>query len=253
MYSQSVPADVGYCLVEPDGGFAFQPPRPVIAGRDRPLGARAIQNCPAVNAMERQLVEMPSPVGITLALGEEEGEPALEVRAQGTFVAPERIAEMIWLEPAERWRQPERPVLQLRLPFFFVTDEPCVLNQLPPFLAPAMRRWPGMMVPGRFPLTAWPQTLSWAFEWDRPDEELTLKQGEPLCYFLFEFNHAAKRPNLVEAALTRELAEYRAGMQEIHHVTPEIEEVWEQAKTRRPARLLVPLAEAEAGTEATGG
>jgi len=245
MYRDTIRCDIGYCLVEPEGGFAFQPPRTVFCERSRPLGARAIQNCPAVNAIERQLVEMPSPIGITLSLGDADGEPEIEVQPQGTFVQPEKIAEMIWLEPAERWRHPRRPVLQLQLPFFFVTDEPCMMDQLPPFLAPAMRRWPGMMVAGRFPLTVWPQTLTWAFEWDRPDEPLTLKQGEPLCYVMFEFDDTAKRPRLVEAALTPELDEFRRGMQGIHHLTPRIEEVWEMARARRPERLLVPLAEEE--------
>ncbi len=101
------------------------------------------------------------------------------------------------------------------------------------------------MVAGRFPLTVWPQNLTWAFEWDRPAEELAIRQGEPLCSFLFEFNHPDKRPRLVEAALTPELDEYRQGMQGIHHMTPKIEEVWEMAKARRPERLLVPLTEAE--------
>ena len=76
-------------------------------------------------------------------------------------------------------------------------------------------------------------------------EELIIRQGEPLCYVLFEFNHPSKRPRLVEAALTPELAEYRQGMQGINHLTPNVEEVWEMAKTRRPERLLVPLEEAE--------
>ena len=243
MYGETTQIDVGYCLTDPKAGFAFAPPHTVFSTRERPLGTRAIQNCPAVNAIERHLVEIPSPVGIRLTLEEEDGEPALGVIEQGTFVEPDHIAEMVTLEPRERWRHPKRPVLQLKLPFFFVTDAPCMLNLLPPFLAPGMRRWPGMMVAGRFPLTVWPQTLTWAFEWDRPDQELSLKQGEPLAHAMFEFNKPDARPNLIEAALTPELAEYRAGMQNVHLVTPEIEEVWRLAAARRPERLLVPVAE----------
>lgn len=248
MYGETAQIDVGYCLCDPAAGFAFEPPRSVFSTRDRPLGTRAIQNCPAVNAIERHLVEIPSPIGIRLTLEEEaDGSPALGVIGQGTFVEPQHIGTMIALEPPERWRHPRRPVLQLTLPYFFVTDAPCMLNWLPPFHGPALRRWPGVAVAARFPLTIWPQTLVWAFEWDRPDQELSLKQGEPLALALFEFNHPDARPNLVEAALTPELAEYRRGMQDIHHLTPEIEEVWRRAGARRPARLLVPLAEAEHG------
>lgn len=247
MYTDTVYYDVGYCLTEADGGFAFRPPHTVFSTRDRPLGTRSVQSCPAVNALERHLVEIPSPVGIRLVLEEEDGAPALGVIEQGTFVEPEKIGDILTLEPPERWRHPKRPVLQLRLPFFFVTDAPCILNLVPPFLAPGMRRWPGMAISGRFPLTIWPQTLNWAFEWDRPDGELSLKQGEPLAYGLFEFNRPDARPRLVEAALTPELAEYRAGMQDIHHFTPQIESVFQAAEARRPARLLVPLDESADG------
>lgn len=246
MFANSQPCDIGYCLADPAGGFAFQPPRTVFSERSKPLGMRSVQNCPAVNALERQLVEMPSPIGIRLTLEEENGEPTLNVIPQGTFAQPEAIGDMLSMEPPSRCRHPKKPVIRIELPIFFVTDEPCLVSQLPPFLGPSMRRWPGTMIAGRFPAMLWPRTLFWAFEWDRPTAELSIRQGEPLCYFFFEFNDPDKRPNLVEAMLTDELAEYRAGMEGVHHLTPEIEEVMELAKTRRPERLLVPLAETEA-------
>ena len=246
MFQNTQPVDIGYCLADPSGGFAFQPPRTVFSERDRPLATRAVQNCPAVNALERQLVEMPSPIGIRMTLQSQTGQLSLNVNPQGTFAQPEALNEMVSMEPPERWRHPKKPVVQIRLPIFLVTDEACYMSQLPPFLSPHMRRWPGTMVAGRFPVDLWPQNLAWSFEWDRPDEELAIRQGEPLCYFMFEFNAPDKRPNLVEAALTPELDEYRRGMVGIHHLTPDIESVMETARSRRPARLMVPLAEAEA-------
>lgn len=246
MFQNTKPVDIGYCLAEQSGGFAFQPPRSVFSERDRPLATRAVQNCPAVNALERQLIEMPSPIGIRITLESRNGQLSLNVNPKGTFVQPEEIEKLVVVEPPDRWRHPKKPVIQIRLPFFFVTDEACQMSQLPPFLGAHMRRWPGTMVAGRFPVSLWPQNLTWAFEWDRPDEELAIRQGEPLCYFLFEFNDPDKRPNLVEAALTPELDEYRRGMDGIHHLTPDIEGVMEMAASRRPARLMVPLEEAEA-------
>ncbi|MGF1446494.1 MAG: hypothetical protein ACFBRM_09875 [Pikeienuella sp.] len=238
MYGEITYCDIGYCLVEEEAGFAFQPPRTIFSTREKPLGTRAIQNCPAVNALERQMVEIPSPVTLRLGLEDEADGPALAVIEQGTFVQAEKISDWVSLEPPSRWRHPKRPVLQLALPFFFVTDEPCLISILPPFLAAPMRRWPGMMVAGRWPLWIWPQRLTWAFEWDRPGEELALRQGEPLAYALFEFNHPQKRPRLVEAELTPELAEYRAGMDGVRHITGDIEAVWDGALSRRPRQLL---------------
>ena len=93
MYSNISYCDVGYCLADPSGGFAFKPPRTVFSERDKPLGMRAIQNCPAVNSIERQLVEIPSPIGIRLTLGDDGTGPSLEVISTGTLVQPEQIGE----------------------------------------------------------------------------------------------------------------------------------------------------------------
>ncbi|MDT8343780.1 MAG: hypothetical protein RQ752_05055 [Thermohalobaculum sp.] len=245
MYSPTIHCPIGYCLTDPQGGFAFPAPRTVFSTRDRPLGMRAIQNCPAVNNIERQLVELPSPYGLRLRMARgPQGGYGIQIVEQGTFVQPDKLSDILAVEPPARWRHPKKPVIQLRLPYFFVTDEPCMLAQMPPFLGPAMRRWPGTMVAGRWPLALWPQNLTWALEWDDPTQELAIKQGEPLCLFFFEFNNPDKRPEMVEAQLTPELEEYRLGMQGLHHITDKIEEVWEMARARRPARLLVPIDEA---------
>jgi hypothetical protein len=60
---------------------------------------------------------------------------------------------------------------------------------------------------------------------------------------MFEFDNPNKRPKLIEAALTDELAEYRAGMDGVHHLTDQIEELWRKARARRPAKLMVPMSE----------
>ncbi|MEM6906632.1 MAG: hypothetical protein AAF568_12115, partial [Pseudomonadota bacterium] len=82
--------------------------------------------------------------------------------------------------------------------------------------------------------------------WDRPGEELLIRQGEPIAYAMGEFGDPNKRPRLVEAALTPELDEWRRGMDGLHHFVPDIEEIWRNCAPRRPARLLVPLEEADA-------
>ena len=241
MYAKPEHVDIGYCLADPGAGFAFQPPRTVMAGRTKPLGARAVQNCPAVNGLERQLVEIPSPIALRMALLSRNGELQLKINPAGTFAKPEILNRMLSVEPPQRWRDARKPVVQLKLPFFFVTDEPCMATILPPFLAPHMRRWPGTMVAARYPVTVWPQSFAWALEWDALKDELVIRQGEALAYAMFEFDAPNKRPRLVEAELTDELAEHRAGMDGVHHLTDRIEEVWERAAARRPARLLRPL------------
>lgn len=87
------------------------------------------------------------------------------------------------------------------------------------------------------------KTAQRAIEWDNFDEDLIIRQGEPLVYAMFEFDNPNKRPKLVEAILTDELAEYRAGMDGVHHLTDQIEELWQTAHDRRPSKLLTTASE----------
>lgn len=245
MYGKPIQCDVGYCLVDPEAGFAFEPPRTVLAGRAAPLGARAVQNCPAVNGLERQLIEIPSPIGLRMSLKVQNGELGMAINPKGTMTDPEALGKILSVEQQQHWRDPKKPILSLKLPWFFVADEPCMVSMLPPFLAPEMRRWPGTMVVGRYPMTDWPKSLIWSIEWEDFNAELILRQGEPLAYASFEFDDPNKRPKLVEAAMTEPLAEYRAGMDGVHHLTDQIEELWSNARQRRPERLMVPVSETD--------
>ncbi|HET7410907.1 MAG TPA: hypothetical protein VFJ13_11985, partial [Paracoccaceae bacterium] len=124
MYAKPEYAEIGFCLADPGAGFAFQPPRTVLSGRAGPLGARAVQNCPAVNSLERQLIEIPSPIALRMSLLSRGGELQLKINPAGTFAGPEVLNRLLSVERPERWRDPKKPILQLKLPFFFVTDEP---------------------------------------------------------------------------------------------------------------------------------
>ena len=244
MYAKAIHVDIGYCLTEETAGFAFEPPRAVIDGRTKPMGMRAIQNCPAVNSIERQLVEIYAPIGLRLGLATQGGQLGLKINPQGTFAKQEILQKMLVVEPPERWRDKKKPVLQINLPFFFVTDEPCWCAILPPFLSPNMRRWPGTMVAGRYPVSDWPQDLQWGIEWDALEDELVIRQGDVLAYAMFQFDHPDKRPRMVEAEMTDDLTEFRAGMDGVSQISPEIEEIWARARERRPAQLLHTMGDA---------
>ena len=42
MFTNTQPCDIGHCLADPSGGFAFQPPRTVSSARDRPRPLNAV-------------------------------------------------------------------------------------------------------------------------------------------------------------------------------------------------------------------
>jgi hypothetical protein len=98
MYAEAEHCEIGYCLAEDQGGFAFQPPRRVIEGRSKSLGLRAIQNCPAVNTIERQLVEIPSPIALRISLSIKDGKLDMKVNQTGTFATPEILNSLLTAE-----------------------------------------------------------------------------------------------------------------------------------------------------------
>jgi len=241
MFETTPRIPVGWCCDREEAAFAFEPPRTVFSRRERPLSTRSIQNCPAVNDLERHLIEIPSPIGLRLRAVDEGETPEIFVVPQGTTVEENAIGDFLTIEPPDRWRDPRKPVLQVRLPFFLVTDESCWATQMPPFFEPAMRRWPGTMTAGRIPLHIWPRSLQWPFEWDDFSQDLVIKPGEPLCYLQCAFSNPGARPELVEAKLTPELRDYRAAMDQVGEITDDIEGVWAAAESRRPANLLTPV------------
>ena len=103
---------------------------------------------------------------------------------------------------------PGRPILQMRLPYIFIADEPTYMSQLPPFQHLRKTPLPGLMIPGRFPINVWPRTLTWAFEWHDISAPLELRRGDPLFYVLFEVLPQSRAIQLVEAERTPELEAY---------------------------------------------
>ena len=169
------------------------------------------------------------------------GEPAV-VNADGPMSALRdgALADLIVLHPHDEWRSPDRPLLQMRLPYVFISDEPVYMSQLPPFQHMRETPLPGLMIPGRFPINIWPRTLTWAFEWHDINAALSLRRGDPLFYVLFEVFPQSRAVQLIEAERTPELQAY---LQEISGVVNYVNQtfsLFKSAEKLRPAQLVQP-------------
>ena len=110
------------------------------------------------------------------------------------------LDHLVIMSAEAEWRSPGKPVLQIRLPYIFLADEPVYMAQVPPYLHRPANPLPGTMIGGRFPINVWPRTLSWAFEWHDPDQPLILIRGDPLFYLQFESGRPSAPIQMVEAA-----------------------------------------------------
>lgn len=232
-------AEIGWLIDASTPSFIWDEPRPLPRGQptEHPKG---VNRCPAIVDGEARTWEVAAPVDMHLRLGKnDKGEPSL-VNVAGTqsTVAAGKLQQMITLMPQSRWRDPRRPVLQVSAPYRFICDEPCWLNQLPPYYHYKAPAWPGLLIGGRFPIHNWPRSLMWAFEWWDTARDLIVKRGEPWFYLRFETQDPARPQRLVEAEMTAELRDFCRGLDGITNYVNQTFQVMETAARRRPAVLL---------------
>jgi hypothetical protein len=141
--------------------------------------------------------------------------------------------------PQKFWRTRSRPVVQISIPFYFVCDEVCYLNQLPPFLSEThQKNFPGIFISGRFPTHIWPRSLNFAFEWQDAKRDLILTRGEPISYLMFETLRPFAPINLVEAVETDELRDYRALFEDLPNFTSQTFSFMSAIEAKHPSALL---------------
>lgn len=232
---------VGWGLDLEHSSVVFQSPKSLLKYREKSLSNRAIQACPAVNELERDFFVIECPFDIRLRCSNDENSYNLHMVEMGTRLDEDLIKEYLVLMDPKTWRKKDTPVIQLKIPYFFIADEPCYLSQLPPFMSKNSFSWPGTLVSGRFPTDLWPRVLNWAFEWTDLENDLILKRGEHLCYLNFETSHAISKIDLVPIEKTPELIKYRNEISATPKFVSNTFSLFQTALERRPKKLLKEL------------
>lgn len=235
--------DVGWVLDTNQAQFIWEAPRRL--SRDNPTAshAKSVVFCPAVQDHEARIFEVPCPIDVRLKFsmnGGPNGSPAL-INANGdqSTVRPKTLGQMMSVIGRKEWRHPDRPILQIVTPYFFVSDEPVYMTQMPPFAHYRANPLPGVLIGGRMPIHIWPRVMMWAFEWYEPTKELELKRGEPWFYVRFETHDPSRPVRLFEAEMTPKLKEYTQGTAGVANYVNRTFSLFNTAKQRRPEKLLV--------------
>lgn len=238
----SGPVQVGWLFAERRSAMIYAAPRRVRGDGEPRRHAKSAAACPAILNLESRLFEVTCPFDLALDYCETEfGEPAVRESSGPMATLREGALDtLVAMSPREEWRHPDRPVLQLLLPYVFLADEPVHMAQLPPFLHWPEEPPPGLMLAGRFPINVWPRTLTWAFEWRDPSRQLRLRRGEPLFYLQFETAPQSRPVQLVEAEMTAELSGYLEQIAGVVNYVGRTFSLFREAEARRPARLLEP-------------
>lgn len=236
------PVTIGWLREPEKGGVLYDPPERVIFRQANKTHAKSASRCPAVINMESRFFMVRCPFDLHIGFGrDKDGRAVLINRAgPGGGVRTAKLNEVLVLVNEVEWRYPDRPTVQLKLPYIFICDEPVYVTQLDAFAHYRKEPLPGTIFGGRFPVNLWPRPLMWAMEWHDTSKDLILKRGDPLFYVLFECDSPDRAVTLVEAERTPELMRY------IDHVSGAVNYVnqtfslFKAAEAARPARLLTP-------------
>ena len=69
------------------------------------------------------------------------------------------LNKKLHLTAEQEWRYPDRPTVQVSLPYTFIADEPVYMTQLSAFMDYSKVQLPGTIFGGRFVINNWPRPL----------------------------------------------------------------------------------------------
>ena len=240
----SGPITVGWFLAKDKGAVLYDPPERLMVRQTSKTHAKSASRCPAVIQMESRYFMVKCPFDLHIGFGRDaKGKAHLINRAgAASTIRANKISEVLVLVNEAEWRFPDRPTVQLMLPYCFIADETVYLTQLGTFAHYRPDPLPGTIFGGRFPLNLWPRPLMWAFEWHDPTKDLILRRGEPLFYCQFEANRPDRPVQLVEAERTAALEAYMEKISGAVNYVNQTFSLFKAAEAMRPEKLLTPKA-----------
>lgn len=239
---RSGPVRIGWLLNQKSAGIVFLPPERVRSVEMSKTHAKSASRCPAVINLESRYFVIRCPFDLHLRFARDnDRRPVLRnMLGEQSPIRPRKLNEHLHVTAEQEWRYPDRPTIQLSLPYIFVADEPVYLSQVAPFMHYRREPLPGTIFGGRFPVNVWPRPLMWAFEWHEPDKDIKLSRGEPLFYVLFETEPQDRAVQVVEAERTVELDQYLELVAGTVNYVNQTFSLFKEAEARRPARLVTP-------------
>jgi hypothetical protein len=239
---RSGPVVVGWLRDIAKGGVLYDPPERVTFRDGNRSHAKSAARCPAVINLESRFFMLRCPFDLNIGfVRDKDGRAALVNRAgAASSIRTNKLNDVISLVSEPEWRYPDRPTVQLKLPYVFVADEPVYMTQLDAFAHYRRVPLPGTIFGGRFPISVWPRPLMWAFEWHEPAKDLVIKRGDPLFYVQFEADGPERPVQVIEAERTPELSAYLEHISGAVNYVNQTFSLFKAAEEARPTRLVTP-------------
>lgn len=163
----------------------FFPPKR-ISGMDKATNSdSSLHFCPAIQDARRDHYAIKSPWDLKLEVMLLTKGAELLMSPSSSSLSPTMARSHISLVRRSEWRDRNRPIIQIFVPYVFCPSEDLVIGQYPPFMHFFGEKRPGLVMCGEFRAQAWPRPLAFAFEWYDIARPLVISRGEPLFYVSF--------------------------------------------------------------------
>lgn len=236
-------ADLGWRNSSPQAALAFFPPERLSDTDAAALFPLAPAWTPD-SGLGRRIFVVRSPFNLRIRLVRAAGQPAGFQRVpEPGSMSEGAFKGLVTPILPQAQRHPDVPACQISMNLFFVSDEPCSIQLMPPVFWEGFRQWPGALVCGRFPVAAWPRPLNAVLEWQDHDRDWVLRRGDPLACVMPLYDDPDTVPRLFEAKLTPALKRQIAMIDDVASVARNVGPMFEEAARRRPRRLLEPKIE----------
>lgn len=117
---------IGFVPTILKSSLAHPEPRVLRQSREKPLSRGGVQACPAVNALEKRVIEVLAPYSVRVrCVKPEPGTFDFHIIDRGTHIAADRFKNLFRVHEPHAWPTPNIPVVQISIPYFFVCDTVC--------------------------------------------------------------------------------------------------------------------------------
>jgi hypothetical protein len=196
--------------------------------------------CPAYQKHSRNLFVIRCPFDLHLKCQASDTGCELSVGEESS-IKPEKLASFIKVHPKNEWREPDKPLMQFMLNYYFLSDDDIDIQYLSPlttnFFQPAL---PGLVLQGRWNIRSWIRPVNFVFEWWHPSSDLIIRRGHPILNVMFLSQDLDAKTELVEAEETDEVIAMARRVQNINSYIGNVFSVLPSIVKRRPRRLVKP-------------
>ena len=182
--------DIGWCFItELSSSIYFSPENLNIFKNKESTTSEGVSACPAVQSIKKNVFMIKSPFSIRLRIIKSSFENKYDIRPvyPDTEINQELLPEIVNIEPKTLWINKEKPIIQIKLPYIFFSDEQVELFQLETPHCRSQKNW--SLIQGMFDIYSWQRTINFAFQWSDVKNDLYIKRGDPIFQILFQTNN----------------------------------------------------------------